>query len=525
MDSFQQEIIKKVCDISPFYLVGGTVRDQLLNRPSKDMDGIILISLEELENHLLEWGYHPLKIGAKHQTLSVFKNGERIDFNPFNGDLKADALRRDFTINAIFQDARTGELIDPLNGREDLKQKVLRACGNPQERFLEDPIRILRMVRFSVTYGMEIEEQTFWAAKSLLAELKGVASERTSEELSKILNLEDPVAGIRLLDELGYLQMFLPELARLQGLVQNRYHTKDAWEHSLQVIKNTPPKLILRLAGLFHDLGKWEVASRECYVWGKCSAEDRGYYIGEYQIFGRQLHRYNGEFVEVHGARLDHYPYVIQVKRIRKDPSQRRGFEWVRDGKRHFLGHEKESGQLTRQILSRFRFSMVLGREGEGGEKDLIWLVENHMSGTLTFIAELRGEGSLKHQSQKIRRFAWEKGWDGRTYRPEKVQHLLELWRADFYGGKKRESREERIFDELLERIQTTSQTIQKRHHELVWDELERFAHEHKIKGKEWGAFKEYLRTKLVVSEEEIPLSSDFLGKEYKHFRGRPKRY
>lgn len=525
MDSFQQEIIKKVCDISPFYLVGGTVRDQLLNRPSKDVDGIIPITLAELQKHLLEWGYHPLKIGAKHQTLSVFKHGERIDFNPFNGDLEADALRRDFTINAIFQDARTGELIDPLHGKEDLERRILRACGNPQERFAEDPVRILRMVRFSVKYGMEIEEQTFSAALSLLAELKDVACERISEELSKILTLDDPVAGIRLLNELGYLEMFLPELARLQGLVQNRYHTKDAWEHTLQVVHNTPPQLILRLAGLFHDLGKWEVASRECYVWGKCCAEDGGYYIGEFQILGRQLHRFNGEFVQVHGARLDHYPYVIQVKRIHRDSSHRRGFEWVRDGKRHFLGHEKESGRLTRQILSRFRFSMILGQEGEGGEKDLIWLVENHMSGTLTFISELRGEGSLRQQSQKMRRFALEKGWDGRAYRSEKVQHLLELWRADFYGGKMREPQEEKNFNELFNKILTTSINIQNRHQELMWDELERFAHEHKIKGREWGAFKEFLRTKLMVNEELIPLTLEFLEKEYKHFKGREKRY
>lgn len=524
MNSFQQELIEKVYELSPVYLVGGAVRDKLLNRPIKDIDGVIALPLAELEKYLLEWGYHPFKIGAKHQTLSVFIQGERIDFNPINGTLETEALRRDFTINAIFQDALTGELFDPLGGREDLERKILRASGNPEERFGEDPLRILRMVRFSVKYGMEIEPDTFKAAQGLLAELMEVASERISEELSRILTLEDPVAGIRMLEELGYLRMFLPELARLQGLAQNRYHTKDAWEHTLQVVANTPSLLILRLAGLLHDLGKWEVASRECYIWGKCSAEEEGYYIGEFQILGRQLHRYNGEFIEVHGARLDHYPQIIQVKRIRGNPSCRRGFEWVRDGKRHFLGHEKESARLARQILSRFRFSMVLGQEGKGGEKEIVWLVENHMSGTLAFLSELRGERNTIDE-HKMRRFAWEKGWDGRAYHPERVLLLLELWQADFYGGKRREPQEEEVFQLLSKEISKVCLNIQKRNEELRWDELEKFAQEHNIKGKSWGAFKEFLRTKLVVSEEEIPLSIDFIDREYKHFKRRSKRY
>ncbi|MEL1134396.1 CCA tRNA nucleotidyltransferase [Desulfitobacterium sp. THU1] len=524
MDNFIEELIKMVSAISPFYLVGGTVRDQLLNQPSKDIDGIVEISLAELEKHLREWDYHPITIGAKHQTLSVFQQGERVDFNPYDGDLIADALRRDFTINAIFLDARTGEIIDPLDGKSDLEKKVLRACGNPQERFKEDPIRILRMVRFSVKYGMEIEGKTFAAARSLLSDLKEVASERTSEELSRILTLDDPIAGLRLLDELGFVDVFLPELARLKGLAQNRYHLKDAWEHTLQVTKNTPPQLILRLAGIFHDLGKWEVASRECYVWGRCRAEDKGYFIGEFQILGRQLHRYNDEFVEVHGARLDHYPQKIQVKKIHRDPSQRSDFQWLQGGKRHFLGHEKESGQLSQQILSRFRFSMVLGREGEGGEKDLIWLVENHMSGTQSFFSELRGEGSGIHLHHKMRSFVWDKGWDGRTYNLKRVDLLLSLWRADFYGGKRREIGEEEIFDRLIEELRAVNLAVQKRNEELDWDELVKFARDHNIEGRQWGDFKETLRRSLVVSEEEILLNQEYLEREYKHFRGRDKK-
>ena len=269
MQSFQQEVIQQVAQISPLYLVGGVIRDTLLKRPTKDVDVVIELPLEELEKNLRDWGYHPLRLGAKHPTISVIEAGERIDFNPFDGDIEIDALRLDFTINAIYQDVRSGEFIDPLGGIKDLEFKLLKACGDPDARFREDPIRILRLVRFGVKYGFEIEEETLIAAKNQVGGLAGTAVERISEELGRILTLEDPETGIRLLDEIGYWQAFLPELARLKGLVQNQYHAKDAWEHTLHVVRNTPARLILRLAGLFHDLGKWETASRECYAWGK----------------------------------------------------------------------------------------------------------------------------------------------------------------------------------------------------------------------------------------------------------------
>lgn len=518
MDSFQQEVIKKLTEISPLYLVGGTIRDTLLHCPTKDVDGVIELPLEELETLLKEWGYHPLRIGAKHPTVSVFQKGERIDFNPFNGDLEADALRRDFTINAIYQDVRTGDFIDPLGGLLDLKNKVLRACGNPEDRFREDPIRVLRLVRFSVNYGLVIEPETLEAAKRTVGALAGTASERISEELGRILTLDGPEAGIRLLDEIGYWQAFLPELARLKGLMQNRYHSKDAWGHTLHVVRNTPPRLILRLAGLFHDLGKWETASRECYAWGKCIAANEGFRLGEYRLLGKQLQRWSGQCVEVHGARLDNYPEVIQVKHIQKSSSGEVGFEWVENGKRNFLGHEKESGRLTRQVLPRFRFSMVLGKGNSGGDKELIWLIENHMTGTLLFMSELRGEGKPGQLGEKARRFAWEQGWDGRTYQMERLFNLLDLWRADFLGGKQREPQDEVVFEQVQQRIRTEAQKILSENQKIRWATLEEFTRHRGIQGREFGAFKDSVRTILISSEDPFLISEEFLEKEYKKF-------
>lgn len=518
MDSFQQEVIKKVTEISPLYLVGGTIRDTLLNCPTKDVDGVIELPLEKLEALLKEWGYHPLRIGAKHPTISVFQKGERIDFNPFNGDLEADALRRDFTINAIYQDVRTGDFIDPLGGLMDLKNKVLKACGNPEDRFREDPIRVLRLVRFSVKYGLAIEAETLEAAKRTVGALVGTASERISEELGRILTLDDPEAGIRLLEEIGYWQAYLPEFARLKGLVQNRYHSKDAWDHTLHVVRNTPPRLILRLAGLFHDLGKWETASRECYAWGKCIAGNKEFRLEEYHLQGKQLQRWSGQCVEVHGARLDNYPEVIQVKHIKKSSSGKVGFEWVENGKRHFLGHEKESGRLTRQILPRFRFSMVFSKDNAGGDKELLWLIENHMIGTLFFILELRGEGKPGQLGEKARRFAWEQGWDGRTYHIEKLSNLLDLWRADFFGGKQRESQDKAVFEQVQQRIRTEAQKILEQMTKIRWETLEEFARNRGIQGREFGAYKDNVRTTLILNQDYFPMNEEFLEKEYKKF-------
>ncbi|NMA68041.1 MAG: CCA tRNA nucleotidyltransferase, partial [Desulfitobacterium sp.] len=251
---FWQKFITQIAEIAPVYLVGGTVRDSLLQKPSKDVDGIVALPLEILEKHIKKWGYHPLRIGAKHQTLTVFHQGERIDFNPFSGSLEEDALRRDFTINAIYQNGKTGEIIDPLGGREDLEKKILRACGDPYERFREDPLRILRMVRFSCKYNLTIEENTLSAAKEFLPKISSVALERISEELGTILILENPRSALTLLMEIGYLDMYLPELANLQNCMARPGYNEDLWEHTLKVVENTPPEYLLRLAGLFHHL-------------------------------------------------------------------------------------------------------------------------------------------------------------------------------------------------------------------------------------------------------------------------------
>lgn len=513
---FQQEVLTKVRSLAPVYVVGGAVRDLKMGTPAHDLDAVVSKPLPDLATALREWGYHPHILGAHQQTVTLFHEQERLDFTEMRGSIENDALRRDFTVNALYLDPASRELIDPLDGAKDLEDKVLRGCGDAKQRLAEDPLRILRMVRLAVGYGFKVEEGTWEAALELISRLSETASERVTEELGKILLLEEVERAVRLLNELGYFKLYIPELTRLQGLVQNRYHSKDAWEHTLHVLRNTPPRLLLRLAGLFHDTGKWETASHECDVWGKLEARGGNFFLGEYKLSGRNLESWRGRSVAVRGARLDHYPEVIQVKQIKPGSGKKGGFAWVPDGKRHFLGHERESACLVKQILPRFRWSMFL--EQEHGEKELLYLIENHMTGTLTFMSELRGERGRASIAEKAQRFAWEHGWDGRGFAAVRVDNLLELWQADFFGGKERAEGDEEKFSFIQESIRTASIAIEKRWQELEWEPLQRIAQEFGINGEDYGRFKNYLRQRAILDEGFDLSNEELLAKEYKDF-------
>lgn len=510
---FHQEVLTKIKDLTTVYVVGGAVRDLKRGVPAHDLDAVVAMNLNDLAQFLQEWGYQPHLMGAHQQTVTLFRDRERLDFTEMRGSLEQDALRRDFTVNAVYYDPLHSEFIDPVGGLRDLEGNVLQGCGRPEERFAEDPVRILRMVRLAVGLGLQVETETWTAGQKLIARLKESAVERITEELGKILLLPEAEPAVRMLNDLEYFKLYLPELARLQGLVQNRYHSKDAWEHTLHVLQNTPAKLLLRLAALFHDTGKWETASHECDVWGKLEVRGSRFFLGEFELSGRNLSGWQGRSVSVRGARLDHYPEVIQVKQIRSGRNQQAGFAWVPDGKRHFLNHERESARLVKkQILPRFRWSMFL--ESEHGERELLYIIEHHMAGTLTFMNELRGERGNTPLEEKGKRFAWEHGWDGRSYNPVRLNNLLELWQADFFGGKKRAEGDEEKFASIQQSIRTAGAAIEKRWQELQWEPLQKMAQELGLSGPDYGRFKDLLRIKAVLEgfnlEDEAALAKAY---------------
>lgn len=517
--SFHQEALQKLSELGDVYIVGGAIRDFQVGLPAKDVDAVIGMPLAIVEENLRSFGYTPHRIGAKTETVSVFQNGERLDLTELPGSILNDALRRDFTVNALYWNVRDGALEDPLSGAGDLQAKILRACGNPEERFSEDPVRILRMVRLAVRYGLEIELLTLEAAKKTVALLSETAVERVTAEICKIIVLEDTDRALRLLDEIGYWEAFVPELARLKGLVQNRYHAKDAWEHTLHVVSNTPSELLLRLAALFHDIGKWETASRECYVWGRLKAYKHGFFVESFEIVGKDLDRLSDKNVQVHGARLDNYPNTIQVKHIALSRVKRNGFEWVTDGKRHFLQHERESARLLKEkLLPRFKFAMFLSTPGRKAEQELVFLVEHHMVGTLAFMTELRGEAAREPLTAKARKFAWKYGSDGKGFYPERVFNLLKLWRADYFGGKQRAEGDAEKFEMVQTEIFQAVEFLNQRSLSLDWKEFELFASGKGLDGVMFGRFKEQIR-RLVIIEESLSLrDNSFLEREYHRF-------
>ncbi len=269
------------------YIVGGSVRDQLLGiQPGGDID-LSTDAVPERVRHLLEQaGYSVLDMGIAFGTLTArdgetgesceittLRTGERYypgSRHPkvtFGTDLADDLLRRDFTVNAMAMDER-GELIDPFGGLDDLRLKLLRTPGDPDVSMREDPLRILRAFRFMATLGFSIEDMTASAIRGHAGDLVHVAAERKLKEMNLLLAAD----GANLpgtLDAMlgsGVLLVLLPELEGLAGLrgeSQGRHHNLDPWEHTLQVVRNTPGDPLLRWAALFHDAGKGAARSAD----------------------------------------------------------------------------------------------------------------------------------------------------------------------------------------------------------------------------------------------------------------------
>jgi tRNA nucleotidyltransferase (CCA-adding enzyme) len=252
------------------YLVGGTVRDLLLGRGSAaDLDLATPLPPDEVRERLERGGIHVVPTGLKHQTVTAVVNESHIEITTFRAagmkpeggvvqgsSIEEDLRFRDFTINAIAFAVGSGELIDPLGGIQDLERERIRTCGSPSERFQEDPLRLMRFIRFAVQLHFGIDEKSAAVARTLAEHLAKVSIERIRDEFVKILLSPEPARGMLLLYEQGFLPWVLPELIPSIDCDQNRFHTADVFRHTLDVIEKTEPELLLRLSALFHDIGK-----------------------------------------------------------------------------------------------------------------------------------------------------------------------------------------------------------------------------------------------------------------------------
>lgn len=254
------------------WLVGGCVRDRLLGRPVHDRD----LATDATPRELLRLFPDAIEVGAHFGVVLVrrggaevqvasyrsergYRDGRHPDEVRFEKDVRADLARRDFTINALLEDPFTGEVIDHVGGLRDLHARVLRAIGDPRERFAEDHLRMLRAVRFAAELGFEIEPRTLEAIRELAPAIRRISAERIRDELSRILTGANPRRGFELLDETRLLAEILPEVARMKGVEQPPdYHPEgDVWTHTLLMLgllRYAP--LDLAWGCLLHDVGK-----------------------------------------------------------------------------------------------------------------------------------------------------------------------------------------------------------------------------------------------------------------------------
>ena len=271
------EIINKIEDAGyEAYVVGGSLRDSLLDMQPKDID-IATSALPEEIKRIFE-DYKTIDTGIEFGTVTLiykrspieittfrsetaYTDSRRPDKVQFETSINEDLKRRDFTINAMAYSEKTN-LIDLFSGKEDLKTKLIRCVGNPDERFTEDALRMLRAVRFACVLNFDIEEETAQAICKNANRINYVSKERIQAELSKILLSEFPSRGIKLLLDLNLLEYIMPEISKLKGFNQlNPFHNFDLLEHTLCVLDKVEPSINLRLAALFHDTGKVDTLS------------------------------------------------------------------------------------------------------------------------------------------------------------------------------------------------------------------------------------------------------------------------
>lgn len=262
---------------------GGCVRDELLGLTPLDYD----VATSAVPDEVLKLFRRTVTVGVAFGVVRVmggraeegflqvevatfrsdvsYSDGRRPDAVVFSS-AREDALRRDFTINGMFLDPLENRLIDYVGGQRDLHDKVLRAIGNPAERFAEDKLRLLRGARFASRFELTIEPATTTAIRTMAAQIQVVSAERIREELARLLVDRHRARGCTLLDELGLLGPLLPEVMPMKGLAQGPPHapTGDLWQHVLRVLDllGPTPSFPLALAALLHDIGKPRTVGR-----------------------------------------------------------------------------------------------------------------------------------------------------------------------------------------------------------------------------------------------------------------------
>jgi tRNA nucleotidyltransferase (CCA-adding enzyme) len=251
------------------WIVGGCVRDLLRGSNANDWD----VATDARPDELLRIFPRAIPTGIEHGTVTIVKDkchyevttlrgegtysdGRRPDWVEFVDDITADLARRDFTVNAIAVDPMDGRLIDPFDGQGDLSAGLLRAVGDPRERFAEDGLRVLRAARFVATLGLKLDPATEAAVRPTLDTYRKVAHERVRDEWIKTMKARTPSSAFEVMRRTGILEITCPELLEGVDMAQNKWHAYDVWRHGLECMDACAGDPIVRIAALLHDVGK-----------------------------------------------------------------------------------------------------------------------------------------------------------------------------------------------------------------------------------------------------------------------------
>ena len=267
-----QKIPDIVCKISKkliksgyqAFIVGGAVRDSVLGCQANDWD----VTTDATPDTIHDLFPEMTSFNLKHGTVTLVSEGSHFEVTTFRGmegfssSIEEDLAHRDCTFNAMAYDIASKQIIDPFGGQRDIEGKVVRAVLNPAERFQEDPLRMMRVIRFSLELGYVIEPETLMAIKSMAQAIDIVAKERVRDELLKILMVKKPSAGFHLMRKSGLLKGILPELMEGYRKRQNNYHKYTIYRHIMETVDSIKGDPVLRLSALFHDIAKPRVRKK-----------------------------------------------------------------------------------------------------------------------------------------------------------------------------------------------------------------------------------------------------------------------
>lgn len=257
------------------YLVGGAVRDMIMKVPAHDWD----VATNATPQDVIKLFKFVVPTGIEHGTVTVHYKGNEIEVTTFRTEagysdgrhpdsinyaatIEEDLARRDFTMNAIAASLEDGSIVDPYGGQEDIKKQLIRTVGAPHERFMEDGLRPVRALRFAAKLNFSIENNTYSEIfkDEIKKKVSSISIERFRDEFEKIMKAKVPSVGLKMMEETGILSLFIPEFDVCRGCIQSDYrafHKFDVLDHLFYACDGAPSeKLNVRLAALFHDIGK-----------------------------------------------------------------------------------------------------------------------------------------------------------------------------------------------------------------------------------------------------------------------------